>query len=90
MAHQIIVRFLSLPGIMRLGLLMLACGATLDLAFHAAPPGWSMDLQQYLGQHGEDAHLVTLLGMIMTVVGVPFRRAAQMAPVAETASNKES
>ena len=90
MAHQIIVRFLSLPVMMRLGLLVLACGATLDMVYHVAPPGWSMDLQQYLGPHGEDAHLVTLLGMIMTVAGLPFRRAAQMAPVAETASNKES
>jgi hypothetical protein len=63
MRQWIFIQFTEQPGPMRLGVLILAIGGTLDLLYHAAPPGWTMQLDRYLGADGVGAHLVTLLGM---------------------------
>jgi hypothetical protein len=87
--QRIIFLYLALPRIMQIGLLFLAAGGTLDLLYHAAPPGWSVDLERYLGRHGEGVHLVTLVGMVVTLLGLPVRRAAvRIVPVADTASER--
>jgi hypothetical protein len=79
--------FLTLPVVMRLGLLILIAGACLDLLYHIAPPGWAMDLERYLGAQGENAHVVTLLGMLVTMFGLPIRRTpAQFAEAAAEGS----
>jgi hypothetical protein len=80
MVQRIYILITELPGLMRLGVLILAIGAVLDLLYHTAPPGWAMQLDGYLGSDGVGAHLVTLLGMVVTLLGLFARRAS--APVA--------
>jgi hypothetical protein len=76
MAQRIFILFTELPGLMRLGVLILAIGGALDLLYHAAPPGWAMQLDGYLGSDGVGAHLLTLLGMVVTLLGLFARRAS--------------
>jgi len=91
MAQRISVLFLELPGPMRLGVLILVIGAALDVLYHAAPPGWAMQLDGYLGSEGVGAHLLTLLGMVVTLLGLFARRAsARIAQVEVTASEGRS
>ena len=91
MTQRILVLFIGLPRVMRLGLLILVIGGTLDLVYHAAPPGWAMWLDGYLGTDGVGAHLVTLLGMVVMLLGLFARRASvQIAHVADTASERRS
>jgi hypothetical protein len=59
---------------MQLGLLILVIGGTLDVLYHAAPPGWTMLLDRYLGADGVGAHLMTLLGMVVTLLGLVAHR----------------
>ena len=79
MAQRIIALVLALPPVMRMGMLVLAAGGAMDLLYHAAPPGWAVGLDSYLGRDGAGAHIVTLLGMIVTLLGLPIRR-----PTAQT------
>ena len=46
MAQRIIFLFLALPTIIRIGVLVLASGDTLDLLYHGAPLGWAIDLDR--------------------------------------------
>ena len=86
MVQRIITLFSELPGLMRLGVLILAIGGTLDLLYHAAPPGWAMQLEIVLGSNGVGAHLITLFGMLVTLVGLFAHRAS--ARVAQAASSR--
>jgi hypothetical protein len=70
MFERISVLFIALPGLMRLGVLILAIGGMLDLLYHAAPPGWAVQMDGYLGTDGIGAHVVTLIGMVITLLGV--------------------
>jgi hypothetical protein len=91
MAQRIFTLFTELPGLMRLGVLILAIGGALDLLFHATPPGWTMQLDGYLGTDGVGAHLLTLLGMVVTLLGLFARRAsARVAHVEVTPSEGRS
>ena len=91
MTQRIFVLFIGLPRVMRLGLLILVIGGTLDLLYHAAPPGWTMRLDGYLGADGVGAHLMTLLGMVATLLGLFARRAsARVAHVEVTQSEGRS
>jgi hypothetical protein len=91
MTQRIVALFMGLPRVMRLGLLILVIGGTLDLLYHAAPPGWAMRLDGYLGADGVGAHLLTLLGMVVTLLGLFARRAgAGVAHVEVTASEGRS
>ena len=80
MAQRIFTLFTELPSLMCLGVLILAIGGALDLLYHTAPPGWAMQLDGYLGTDGVGAHLLTLLGMVVTLLGLFAPRAS--APVA--------
>lgn len=75
-AQRIFILFMELPGIMRLGVLILVIGAGLDLCYHAVPAGWAMWMDRYLGSDGTIAHLVTLLGMVVTLLGLFAYRAS--------------
>lgn len=59
-----------------MGLLILAVGGVLDILYHTAPLSWSIVLDSYLGHEGMRAHVVTLIGMIVTLFGVFMRRPA--------------
>ena len=63
MVQRIFMLFTELPGLMRLGVLILAIGGALDLLYHAAPPVWAIQLNVVLGPEGVVAHLMTLLSM---------------------------
>jgi hypothetical protein len=60
----------KMPALMRLGLAVLLAGGALDVLFHAAPASWTPILEIVLGEHGALAHLVTLAGMVVTLIGV--------------------
>ncbi len=59
-----------MPWLMRLGLVILVIGGALDIAFHASPASWIPLLEPVLGKEGYNAHLVTLVGMIITLIGL--------------------
>jgi hypothetical protein len=61
-------RLAQLPGLTRLGLLVLLLGAAGDLTFHALPE--TAALQPLLGGDGYYAHLVTFAGMLVMLIGV--------------------
>ena len=91
MVQRIFILFTDLPGLMRLGVLTLAAGGASDLLYHAAPLGWALQLDIYLGRHGTGAHVVMLLGMIVTVLGLFVRRAPiRVVPVAGTTPERRS
>src|SRR5689334_25350613 len=74
MVQRIFILFTELPGLMRLGVLILAIGGTLDLLYHAAPPVWAIQLEVVLGSDGVIAHLMTIFGMVVTLVRSEERR----------------
>ena len=86
MAQRIFILFTELPGLMRLDVLILVIGGGLDLLYHAAPPGWAMQLDGYLGSDGVGAHLLTLLGMVVTLLGLFARRASDRVAHIEASS----
>lgn len=65
----------ALPFLMRLGLLIFALGGALDLLYHGAPMAWIGTLEGYLGEGAFLAHVVTLVGMVVTMLGVLLGRA---------------
>jgi hypothetical protein len=91
MVQRMYMLFTELPGLMRLGVLILVIGGTLDVLYHAAPPGWAIQLDVVLGPDGLLAHLLTLFGMVVTLVGLFAHRAsARIAPVEVTAPEGRS
>jgi hypothetical protein len=91
MVQRIFILFTELPGVMRLGVLLLAIGGTLDVLYHAAPPGWAVQLDVVVGSDGLLAHLLTLFGMVVTMVGLFAHRAsARSAPMEVTAPEGRS
>jgi hypothetical protein len=91
MVQRIFILVTELPGLMRLGVLLLAVGGTLDVLYHAAPPGWAVQLDVVVGSDGLVAHLMTLFGMVVTLVGLFAHRAsARIAPVEITAPEGRS
>ena len=82
MAQRIFMMITELPVLMRLGVLILVIGGGLDLLYHAAPPMWAIQLDVILGPDGVIAHLMTLFGMVVTLVGLFAQRAsARIVPV---------
>ena len=65
-----IAEYISLPGLMRLGLVILLLGAALDMFYHLAPAGWVGTAEILLGRNGYNAHLVTLIGMLLMIAGL--------------------
>ena len=76
MVQRILTLFTELPGLMRLGVLILVIGGTLDVLYHAAPPVWAIQLDVVVGPDGVIAHLMTLFGMVVTLLGLFARRAS--------------
>lgn len=64
----------QLPRVMQVGLLIVIVGAVCDLAYHTAPVSLSGTLDLYLGADGMLAHLVLLIGMVVTLFGVIISR----------------
>ncbi|MBI4496930.1 MAG: hypothetical protein HY689_03395 [Chloroflexi bacterium] len=64
----------GLPVLMQVGLLVFAAGGLLDLLSHAAPSPWTETLERYLGEDAVLAHLITLAGMVITMLGIFARR----------------
>ena len=88
MAQRIFILFTELPGLMRLGVLILAIGGTLDVLYHAAPPGWAIQLDVVLGPDGVIAHLMTLFGMVVTLLGLFARRTSARVAQAEVSPSE--
>jgi hypothetical protein len=82
MVQRIFILFTELPGLMRVGVLILVIGGALDVLYHTAPPGWAIQLNVVLGSRAVVAHLMTLFGMVVTLVGLFAHRAsARIVPV---------
>ena len=88
MAQRIFILFTELPGLMRLGVLILVIGGGLDLLYHAAPPIWAVQLDVVLGPEGVIAHLMTLLGMVVTLLGLFAHRASARVAQAEVSTSE--
>jgi len=88
MAQRIFILFTELPGLMRLGVLILVIGGALDLLYHAAPPGWAVQLDVVVGPEGVIAHLMTLFGMVVTLLGLFARRASAGVAQVEVSSSE--
>jgi hypothetical protein len=73
---------------MRLGVLMLAIGGVLDVLYHAAPPIWAMQLDVVLGSNGVAAHLLTLFGMLVTLLGLLGHQASARSVQVEVISSE--
>ncbi len=85
-AQQLIA---AAPIIIRFGLFVFAIGAALDLLFHAAPASVSGALMIYLGHEGQNAHLVTLLGMVLILLGILINRPRKTEPVEGDTPNRK-
>jgi hypothetical protein len=82
MVQRIFILFTELPGLMRVGVLILVIGGALDVLYHAAPPVWAIQLDVVLGPEAVVAHLMTLFGMVVMLVGLFAHRAsARSVPV---------
>jgi hypothetical protein len=91
MMQRFFILFTQLPGRMRLGVLLLAIGGTLDVLYHAAPPAWAVQVDVVLGPNGLAAHLLTLFGMVVTLLGLfTLRASARSVPVEITAPEGRS
>ena len=88
MVQRIFILFAELPGLMRVGVLILVIGGALDVLYHAAPPGWAIQLDVVLGSRAVVAHLMTLFGMVVTLVGLFARRASARVAQAEVSPSE--
>jgi hypothetical protein len=66
--------FGTLPRAVQVGLLILAIGGLVDVLFHLTPPLWATRMGGVLGHDGHSAHLIMLVGMAVTLLGVVMRR----------------
>jgi hypothetical protein len=91
MVQRIFILFTELPGLMHVGVLILVIGGALDVLYHAAPPGWAIQLDVVLGSQAVVTHLMTLFGMVVTLVGLFGHRAsARIVPVEVTSPEGRS
>ena len=90
MVQRIFSLFTELPSLMRLGVLILVIGGTLDVLYHAAPPGWAIQLNVVVGSDGVVAHLMTLFGMVVTLLGLFARQASARVAQAEASPSEGS
>ncbi len=65
-----VAEFFDLPLTMRIGLVVVLFGGALDILFHTAPAFWAPSLTAILGAEGIWAHLVTLVGMVITLIAM--------------------
>ena len=79
MLQRLSTGFKTLPGLMRLGLLLVCAGGVLDGLYHSLPLHWAARIDTYLGQSGWPLHLLILIGMATTMVGLFAGRASLQA-----------
>jgi hypothetical protein len=70
MLGRLYTGFITLPWLMRIGLLIVMAGGVLDAIYHSLPLQWAMTVDMYLGHNGWPFHLVALIGMATTLVGI--------------------
>jgi len=70
MIEALVAEFERLPRLMRLGLIVFIFGGLLEVLYNLAPTGWALFLDDYLRSNGSVAHLVTLAGMVVIMLGV--------------------
>ncbi|HEX8220907.1 MAG TPA: hypothetical protein VF914_17085 [Chloroflexia bacterium] len=58
----------ALPLAMRLGLMAVGIGGAADVLFHVAPAEWHMSLDGYGGAGEQAFHVVTPVGMCVTLL----------------------
>ncbi|HEX6292085.1 MAG TPA: hypothetical protein VFZ66_23055 [Herpetosiphonaceae bacterium] len=76
MVERLHAGFATLPGLMRVGLMMVLAGGGLGLLYHTLPLAWAAAVDGYLGHDGWSLHAVALPGMAMTLVGIFAGRAS--------------
>lgn len=64
-----------------IGLLIVAAGAAGDVLHHTLPADLGNNLNLLLGADGGRAHLVTLVGMLLTVLGLSAHAGQRHPPV---------
>jgi hypothetical protein len=69
MMQRLLAGLIGLPRLMLVGLLILLAGGVLDVVYHSVPVLAPL-LGRYLGRDGGLAHLVTFIGMLVTLLGV--------------------
>jgi hypothetical protein len=80
MWKRTIAHWKALPPLLRLGFAIVVLAGASDVLYHAAPASWGHVLHVYLGENGSYAHLATLAGMLVSVLGVAIRRPRRAAP----------
>ena len=68
--HLRLTRVGSLPWLTRIGALVFGLGALGDVAHHAVERWLPGGIDAALGPDGSNAHLVTLIGMVLVVVSL--------------------
>lgn len=68
--------FATLPGLMRIGLLIVLAGGMLDGIYHTLPLPWAAFVDVYLGSSGWALHLMILIGMVTTMTGIFLSRSS--------------
>jgi hypothetical protein len=76
MLERLYAGFTALPGVMRIGLLLVFAGGVLDGCYHTLPLHWAARVDTYIGQSGWPLHLLILIGMATTMVGLFAGRAS--------------
>jgi hypothetical protein len=61
-------------------LALVVAGAAADLAFHLLAPALASALSALLGGGGVHAHLLTLVGMVVTVLGLVGQARSSASP----------
>jgi len=69
-AQAIAKHFRGLTPLVQAGLALVLVGAGADLAFHLLGPVWPSALNALFGGDGLRAHLLTLVGMLVAVLGL--------------------
>jgi hypothetical protein len=69
-AHSFAHQVRSLTPLVQVGLALVLVGACADVAFHVLGPLWPAALNAVFGVDGLRAHLLTLVGMLVAVVGL--------------------
>lgn len=89
MLRRLHTAFSELPSLMRLGLLIVLAGGTLDVLYHALPMQAAVIATAYLGQGAWSIHLVALIGMAITMGGV-FRFSLAVSRIRHTRTKRSN
>jgi hypothetical protein len=73
-----------------IGLLIVTAGAAGDVLHHTLPGDLAGSLSPLLGSDGGRAHLVTLLGMVLTVIGLGVHAGDRRPPRPDPVIDDES